>query len=175
MTTVGYGEYHPQTRLGRWIASTAILAAFIIFPYHVQRLLSALHVSQPASRQISKIFLQIPPGVVGTMPSMSSDFIFIYGKIRPRQLALMIHNISTALTGSVRHILVVTPFPAVSFKSLASTFSRSRGIKICVSQKYPLPEELQTVSTEIVDCSLAVLRSCSSCDDHRGPSICRYS
>eukprot|EP01053_Blabericola_migrator_P005034 Blabericola_migrator_1__5033@NODE_260_length_10712_cov_94_884922_g218_i0_p1_GENE_NODE_260_length_10712_cov_94_884922_g218_i0NODE_260_length_10712_cov_94_884922_g218_i0_p1_ORF_typecomplete_len1594_score299_67BK_channel_a/PF03493_18/5_1e11BK_channel_a/PF03493_18/5_9e02Ion_trans_2/PF07885_16/8_6e03Ion_trans_2/PF07885_16/5_3e03Ion_trans_2/PF07885_16/2_8e12Ion_trans/PF00520_31/2e03Ion_trans/PF00520_31/6e09DUF1345/PF07077_11/4_5e03DUF1345/PF07077_11/0_0031IRK/PF01007_20/5_9e03IRK/PF01007_20/0_013DUF17 len=129
MTTVGYGDYSPATRGARWLTSCAILAGFVILPYHVQRLLSALH---------------IPPVVVGHMPSVSSDFIFIYGKIRPRQLGCMVHEVCEALPGSVHHILVVTPFPASSFKELTQNILRQYRLHVCVSQKCPTSEEMQT-------------------------------
>ncbi|EZG79272.1 ion channel protein, partial [Gregarina niphandrodes] len=128
MTTVGYGDYSPITREGRWVTMGAILTAFIVLPYQVQRLLTALH---------------IPPSIVGRQPSSTSDYILVFGKVRPRQLGVLLHEVVSCLPSAIKSVWVITPFPAVTFKGLVALFLQEYGVRVGVTHKFPTMEEMQ--------------------------------
>ncbi|KOB85325.1 ion transport protein [Plasmodium falciparum Dd2] len=118
MSTVGYGDYTPVTKAGKFLTMFIIITCISFVAAQFKRLKEAMF---------------SPKTVMGIIPKQDDDYILILGPVSPTQLLYICKGINNSFPNSVESIFLFTPLPVVIYRYVYGSIVKNTNIKICIS------------------------------------------
>lgn len=118
MSTVGYGDYTPVTKAGKFLTMFIIITCISFVAAQFKRLKEAMF---------------SPKTVMGIIPKQDDNYILILGPVSPTQLLYICKGINNSFPNSVESIFLFTPLPVVIYRYVYGSIVKNTNIKICIS------------------------------------------
>ncbi|CRG93576.1 potassium channel, putative [Plasmodium gallinaceum] len=118
MSTVGYGDYTPVTKAGKFLTMFIIITCISFVAAQFKRLKEAMF---------------SPKTVMGIIPKQDDDYILILGPVSPIQLLYICKGIYNSFPNSVESIFLFTPLPVIIYRYVYGSIVKNTNIKLCIS------------------------------------------
>ncbi|CRH02694.1 potassium channel, putative [Plasmodium relictum] len=118
MSTVGYGDYTPVTKAGKFLTMFIIITCISFVAAQFKRLKEAMF---------------SPKTVMGIVPKQDDDYILILGPVSPIQLLYICKGINNSFPNSVESIFVFTALPVIIYRYVYGSIVKNTNIKLCIS------------------------------------------